>query len=129
MSLAITYSTTLVPETCFKCGIAFGMPRDFQQFCKRDKTTFYCPNGHGQVYARTIEQDLRRDLEDAQRRAASAEGSAKRERHRADGYKGAMRKAKKRVANGVCPCCTRTFRDLAAHMKTQHPEYAAEPTE
>ena len=27
--------------------------------------------------------------------------------------------------NGVCPCCTRTFPNLAAHMKTKHPDFGA----
>ena len=37
--------------------------------------------------------------------------------------KGQVTRIKKRVANGVCPCCNRTFKDLAAHMSTQHPDY------
>lgn len=28
-----------------------------------------------------------------------------------------------RAKNGTCPCCTRTFKQLAAHMKNKHPEY------
>ncbi len=28
----------------------------------------------------------------------------------------------KRVNKGVCPCCNRTFVNLANHMKTTHPE-------
>lgn len=30
---------------------------------------------------------------------------------------------KKRTANGVCPCCTRSFTNLQRHMKSQHPDY------
>jgi hypothetical protein len=30
----------------------------------------------------------------------------------------------KRVGNGVCPCCNRTFEDLARHMKVKHREYS-----
>lgn len=40
--------------------------------------------------------------------------------------KGEVTKLKKRIANGVCPCCKRSFCNLAAHMKTQHPEYTKE---
>lgn len=35
------------------------------------------------------------------------------------------RKAKSlsdRAHAGVCPCCNRTFKQLAAHMKTKHPD-------
>jgi hypothetical protein len=28
------------------------------------------------------------------------------------------------VANGVCVCCNRSFKNLAAHMQTKHPEFA-----
>jgi hypothetical protein len=27
------------------------------------------------------------------------------------------------VANGVCPCCNRTFQNLARHMAGKHPDY------
>jgi len=41
--------------------------------------------------------------------------------------KGQLTKTKRRVANGVCPCCNRTFADLSAHMHGQHPEYGEVP--
>lgn len=31
-----------------------------------------------------------------------------------------------RAANGVCPCCHRTFKQLARHMKTKHPDFPGE---
>jgi hypothetical protein len=34
-----------------------------------------------------------------------------------------MTRIKKRVAAGVCPCCNRSFKDLARHMAGQHPDY------
>lgn len=38
--------------------------------------------------------------------------------------KGAKTKAKQRHAAGVCPCCTRSFKQLRRHMASQHPEYS-----
>jgi hypothetical protein len=38
--------------------------------------------------------------------------------------KAAKTKIKNRVAKGVCPCCNRTFQNLADHMKSKHPDYA-----
>ncbi|HYC31767.1 MAG TPA: hypothetical protein VEB59_05720, partial [Gemmatimonadales bacterium] len=35
--------------------------------------------------------------------------------------KGVVTKIKRRVAGGVCPCCNRTFSDLARHMSGKHP--------
>lgn len=31
-----------------------------------------------------------------------------------------------RVGAGVCPCCKRTFQQLARHMKCKHPKYRTE---
>jgi hypothetical protein len=31
------------------------------------------------------------------------------------------------VAAGVCPCCKRTVKQLAAHMKEKHPEFVNNP--
>jgi hypothetical protein len=35
-------------------------------------------------------------------------------------------KLKKRTSAGTCPCCTRTFANMAEHMKKQHPDFVAE---
>ena len=35
----------------------------------------------------------------------------------------------KRVHNGVCPCCNRSFQNLQKHMKTKHPEIAGKGIE
>ena len=37
--------------------------------------------------------------------------------------KGAKTKLKKRIANGVCPCCNRSFKDLHRHMTTKHSDF------
>ncbi len=58
-------------------------------------------------------------LEAAQAREAKAESERKQ-------IATAHRKMRTRVMNGVCPCCNRTFQNLMAHMKTEHPE-AREP--
>lgn len=39
---------------------------------------------------------------------------------------GRTRAVKRRVAAGVCPCCTRTFQNLAAHMQNKHPGFPTE---
>jgi hypothetical protein len=44
--------------------------------------------------------------------------------HRLRATRGVVTKIKRRVAHGVCPCCQRTFKDLARHMEGQHPDYA-----
>jgi hypothetical protein len=38
--------------------------------------------------------------------------------------KNEAKKLRERARAGVCPCCHRTFKQLAAHMANKHPDYA-----
>jgi hypothetical protein len=48
--LALTGRTTIITETCYSCGVLFGMAEDLRDNRLRDRRSFYCPNGHGQSY-------------------------------------------------------------------------------
>ncbi len=136
----ITVAQQLVTQSCCKCQMLFAVPLDFDQRRRNDHARFFCPAGHGQSYTgETEEEKLRRErnylkqenarLVDARR---EAEGKAEHERRRALGFKGQAAKSRKklvRVSHGVCPCCNRTFADLAAHMNTKHPGFALEKVE
>jgi hypothetical protein len=37
-----------------------------------------------------------------------------------------IKRIKKRAAAGTCPCCQRSFSNMATHMKRQHPDYVKE---
>jgi hypothetical protein len=37
-----------------------------------------------------------------------------------------VKKLTKRTAAGTCPCCQRTFSNMAEHMKHQHPQFVAD---
>lgn len=118
------YTAELVVVHCGKCEATFGMDREFYEARRRDRRTWYCPNGHPRVFTgESREERLERELQGAQRRAAAAEGRAERQERRARAYKGQVTKIKRRVGNGVCPCCQRTFKDLAAHMGEKHPDW------
>lgn len=121
-------------HTCGACGVIFGMSREFIAQRKRDRETWYCPNGHPRVFAGpTEESKLRNQLAAVTARAdqlqaslASQRSITSHERAKVRGLKGVITRVKKRVGNGVCPCCNRTFQDLARHMGTKHPEYSGE---
>jgi hypothetical protein len=129
----LTYTGTLVIEECCNCHIIFAMPEDFQRRCREvgpDKT-FFCPLGHPQHYrdseVRTLENQLaaaRRQLDWAQSSARAARDQANAAERSRAAYKGQLTKTRKRIGNGVCPCCSRHFRDVERHMKGQHPDYA-----
>jgi hypothetical protein len=129
----ITWSSTLAVISCCDCGILFGVPEDFRQQCRDagPKRSFWCPNGHQQHYTTTTADRLRRDLEAERRRREWAESARKAAQDQADSahrsaaaYKGQVTRIRKRVGNGVCPCCHRTFQQLSAHMANKHPDYA-----
>ena len=121
---------------CHKdCGMSFAMPDTFYQRMKETKVSFYCPRGHSQYFVgETEEEKLRKRLQWAEEREKSLRLQQEREReeHRRSlqrqerktrAAKAVLTKTRKRIQNGVCPCCNRTFQNLMAHMKTKHPNY------
>lgn len=127
-----TDTTTYRVVCCYKCSVTFGMPMGLYLARKNDHEMFWCPNGHEQGFVAESEADqLRRELKAEQDRVAAwkqLEESASRRavaaEHSRRVVKGHLTRIKRRVAAGVCPCCQRTFKNLADHMKGQHPEFA-----
>lgn len=118
---ALEYTATLTTEECCNCGMMFAMPEDYRAKKVKNKTLFYCPAGHAQSY---IGETFERKLENERRRAAAAEGRAERLEYRRRAAVGQVTKIKNRISRGVCPCCNRTFQDLARHMQSKHPDYS-----
>jgi hypothetical protein len=137
-TLIVKRESKLITETCSGCGILYAMPEEFQEERYADKRAFYCPNGHQQNYTGKSEAEKLREQLDTERRqrqsaeqrvamyadeARSEREIAQRERHRANGYKGHATRITKRAKAGVCPCCNRTFKQLAQHMANKHPQF------
>ena len=109
---------------CADCGVSFCMPNEMVTHRRTSHKTFFCPNGHSNYYAgKSEEEKLKEKLANETARLQAALSRENSERARADKLDKKLASHKKRAANGVCPCCTRTFKQLAAHMKTKHPEY------
>jgi len=122
---ALKYDQTLETEECFECGMVFAMPQQFRANRLRLKDNFYCPAGHPQHYIGEREEvRLRRMLDEANRSKTELAEQVRREQARATSAETAAAKLKRRVKAGTCPCCKRTFKQLAAHMTNQHPGYA-----
>lgn len=127
-------------ETCChsSCKTVFAMSDEIHaaSLQRREKFSFYCPNGHEQWYVtgETEVEKMRRERDAAVQRVAQwqdyereARERAERAERRVAAAKGQVTKLKKRASNGVCPCCNRTFADLARHMAGKHPGFVAEP--
>lgn len=135
-----------------RCGEQNWMTQELQRLLRRTNQTFHCVHGHESYYpvGKTEAQKLQDQL-DAERRerqrveqriaqkddeirdwratADDQRAKAEHERHRANGYKGHATRIAKRAKAGVCPCCNRTFVQLARHMATQHPQFTPEAPE
>lgn len=109
---------------CCKCGMRFGITTDFVRRRREDRASWYCPSGHPQVFAGASEvQKLKNELERSKQMHDAADARASKAENERKQIARAHRKMRIRVMNGVCPCCTRTFRNLMAHMRTEHPDF------
>ena len=137
MGFTVTASIQFHTETCCSCGVMFAMTQEFYAERQRNSgpnNPFYCPNGHKQHYvgesdAQKLERERKRFEEELAAKNATLErvrAQADAAERRASAAKGQVTKIKRRVGNGVCPCCNRTFFDLQRHMHNKHPEFKAE---
>lgn len=131
--------------TCCQCQEEFWLTDETHAVLQRSSQGFHCPWGHSLVFpAGKSESDKlrdqlaeeRRQRQRAEQRVAmeadgrrEAEEQAKHERRRANGYKGHATRITKRAKAGICPCCNRTFAQLARHMATKHPQFTPMPPE
>ena len=118
---------------CVNCFVVFGVPFGFIAKRRQDKQSFYCPNGHSMSYRESALDRERRERQRLEQQIAQRDDEIRRQREMreaaertASARKGQITKLKNRAAAGVCPCCNRTFQNLARHMNSQHPKYRAE---
>lgn len=104
-------------EDCGICGILFAVDRQYLNDRREDLAVFYCPNGHGMSYTESESDRLRAALTATRDQLSAAN-------RRTAGLRERSRRERARISNGVCPCCKRSFSNLARHMNGQHPGYA-----
>ena len=144
MSQVITHTETetLVVVKCW-CGLRHAIPQSLRetQLQARDRGgnhVIFCPLGHeyiatGESRTAKLQRQLADEQARRQREATAAQARIDREKARADhnerrrrGEKGARTRMANRIHAGVCPCCNRFFRELHAHMQSQHPTFPGE---
>lgn len=122
--MTYTFTETLVGMCCGQCGISFAVPQSFHEEQKKlgPKGGWYCPNGHSRCFSKSKITELEERntalslIIDRQRDTIQSKD------HVIRATRAAKTRLKNRVAAGVCPCCNRTFSNLAAHFKNMHPE-------
>jgi hypothetical protein len=137
--MSFTFFGKLSVVECCNCHIYFAMPEDLHVELQRNHKSFWCPAGHSISYrqksdieiAKAETEEMRRQRDREKQNSAylhsRIEEEAEKKNHaraQARAFKGVITKVKKRVGNGVCTCCNRSFSNLAAHMKHKHPEWA-----
>ena len=114
----------LETEDCCSCGAIFGLEQHRITRLKKEGGNFYCPHcGTQQHYVESENQKLKERLAQEKHRAEAFKRQATYEAKSKAAIKGHLTRTKKRIGAGVCPCCNRTFKQLANHMKAKHPEY------
>jgi len=125
--LNIQTATELKEMQCGSCGVWHAIPQVMFDKCYREGGFWHCPNGHSRGYS---EGNTAKQLEKEKKRrewAEQAEAERREELNtvnkKLSAQKGVNTRLKNRAKAGVCPCCNRTFKQLAAHMKNKHPEF------
>lgn len=129
-----TYTGTLQVINCYRCYMAFGIPREFYDDLLelRERGAVFCPScGSRQNFiGESDEARLKRRLAETQEevnrqrnRRCEAEYETRTVKRQRNALKGHLARTKKRAAAGTCPCCKRTFQALSRHMLKQHPGY------
>lgn len=122
-------NTWLETVQCCSCHVLFAMPQELERRRRDDHKSFFCPNGHSQYFTgKTEAQKLKEQLDEKERSLAWERDRANRVIAERDKIARSHQRMRTRVANGVCPCCNRSFENLRNHMKSQHPEFGDQQT-
>ena len=122
----LVYSGALTVRKCW-CGIRHAIPSELSGAVDEDSSiSVYCPVGHSWVsgtHERRESARLRESLDGERRRSQAARDLLAAEERSHAATRGHLTRQRKRAAAGMCPCCNRTFQQLAKHMRGQHPDF------
>lgn len=126
---------------CAHCGVIYGLTNEFINEKLRSRGTesqyFYCPNGHKRYFggesdsqkAERLEKEkqeleirLNNDKRELEQRLAREKEDNKMFLSEIDKQRTKRLKLEKRIKNGVCPHCTRSFQNLKRHIACKHPQ-------
>lgn len=129
----INVAVELTEINCGECGGTYAINEKYRKTKYENGGTWNCPYCQvGWGYSKNNENSiLKRKLEKEEQRRRWAEQAEIDRRDellkiqkKLSAQKGATTRLKNRMKAGVCPCCTRTFKQLAAHMKNKHPDFS-----
>jgi transposase-like protein len=126
----MTFELQFEPTTCCTCGLTFAVPIAWYRKKRETHERFCCPNGCKLEFSAKTELDrVREETDRARAEAKTVQAQLNEERHLRLVRERELEKLSKakaalenRVSKGQCPCCNRTFKHLARHMSSKHPE-------
>jgi len=136
----MTTFTDVITETyhvvsCYTCGVRFGINGDlYRRVVTNAVGSIYCPacgkltcwrESDDQKKIKDLEAKLKWEMDHGQRQLAAKEKA----QASLSATKAVVTRMKSRAVAGVCPCCNRTFKQLASHMKHKHPQFVCEKIE
>lgn len=117
-----TLTIAMTDMECGKCGISFYVPTKWDQKRQETGASWYCPNGHCRVYRDPDAVRFKRERDCARRERDNEQRLREATERRNQRLLKEQKRVTRRVTNGVCPCCNRTFVNLQKHMKSKHPK-------
>lgn len=115
----------LKPVQCGSCGVYHAIPKTMYETALEEGGYWHCPNGHQRGFrqGRGEREAVVRERDRLKQLVAQKDDEIAQAKSQQIKAEQALKKVQKRVNAGVCPCCNRTFSNLAVHMKTQHKGY------
>jgi hypothetical protein len=137
MEIVIIKGERHVVNQCGTCAVWHTIPEIVYNSCRREGGFWHCPNGHSRGWVKGADEieleNMRRERDRLKQQMAQKSDEAEEMRRRAvaaaieaSDAKTKVRRLTKRAAAGTCPCCQRTFSNMAQHMKRQHPAFVEE---
>jgi len=124
----VSFSVILTTVNCGQCGGVYAINERYREEKANvggSWTCPYCNTGWG--YSGNSENSrLEKENQRLRKQKEWAEQAKKNQENQTRAYKGLATRAKNKLARtkvGVCPCCNRTFKQLASHMKNKHPTW------
>ncbi len=115
------------------CSIQLAIPRSLYDYYRDQNGRFalHCPLGHkfipgGDSPAEIEAREQRLRAERAELDAAQQRSAKLLAMRRVSARKGLMTRMRNRLTRGTCPCCSKRFPDLRAHLAQRHPKWEPE---
>lgn len=124
-TIQFSETITFTVIDCASCGVQFALDEKHRTHLVASADTFYCPNGHRNIYGQNAKDKLLAELKRKEQELADTAIEKRRLQNDLFDKQEQLIKAKKdltRLKNGVCPCCNRSFHNMQQHIANEHPE-------